>query len=154
MIALIVRAEGRVCARGCVAEMAGDRLHRILAALSGGGDAWSSARLCAVCPGIVGVNGAGVMLMSSDIPRGSLNSTDDVSELIEELQYTLGEGPCADACQQDLVVDRLLADVADDVCRPQAEAGMSPAHPAQSGGDSRRKNGCRGPGLDLVAGRS
>ena len=80
-----------------------------------GGDAWSSARLCAVCPGIVGVNGAGVMLMSSDIPRGSLNSTDDVSELIEELQYTLGEGPCADACQQDLVVDRLLAYVADDV---------------------------------------
>ena len=64
MIALIERAEGRICARGCVAE---------------------------------------------------LNSTDDVSELIEELQYTLGEGPCADACQQDLVVDRLLADVADDV---------------------------------------
>jgi len=54
MIALIERAEGRVCARGCVAEMAGDRLHRILAALSGGGDAWSSARLCTVCPGIVG----------------------------------------------------------------------------------------------------
>jgi len=66
-------------------------------------------------PGDRGVNGAGVMLMSSDIPRGSLNSTDDVSELIEELQYTLGGGPCADACQQDLVVDRLLADVADDV---------------------------------------
>jgi hypothetical protein len=41
----------------------------------------------------VGVNGAGVMLMSGDIPRGSLNSTDDVSQLIEELQYTLGEGP-------------------------------------------------------------
>jgi hypothetical protein len=85
MIALIERAEGRICARSGVAEMAGDRLHRILAALSGGGDAWSSARLCAECPGIVGVNGAGVMLMSSDIPRGSLNSTDDVSELIEEL---------------------------------------------------------------------
>ena len=77
--------------------MAGDRLGRILAALSAGGDAWSSARLCAVCPGIVGVNGAGVMLMSGDIPRGSLSSTDDVSQLIEELQYTLGEGPCVDA---------------------------------------------------------
>ena len=61
------------------------------------------------------MNGAGVMLMSSDIPRGWLNSTDDVSELIEELQCTLGEGPCADACQQDLVVDRLLAGMADDV---------------------------------------
>ena len=84
--------------------MAGDRLHRILAVLSDGGDAWSSARLCGACPRIVGVNGAGVMLMSGDIPRGSLCTTDEVSHLIEELQYTLGEGPCLDACQQDRVV--------------------------------------------------
>ena len=52
----------------------------------------------------MGVNGAGVMLMSGDIPRGSLCSTDEVSQLIEELQYTLGEGPCVDAYQQDQVV--------------------------------------------------
>ena len=85
--------------------MAGDRLHRILAELSaGGGDAWSSARLCGVCPGIVGVNGAGVMLMSGDIPRGSLCTSNEVSQLIEELQFTLGEGPCVDAYQQDRVV--------------------------------------------------
>ena len=84
--------------------MAGDRLRRILAALSAGEDAWSSARLCGACPPIVGVNGAGVMLMSGDIPRGSLCSTDEVSKLIEELQYTLGEGPCVDAYQQDTVV--------------------------------------------------
>src|ERR1019366_3621398 len=115
MIALIERAEGRICARGCVAEMAGDRLHRILAALSGGGDAWSSARLCAVCPGIVGVDGAGVMLMSGDIPRGSLSSTDDVSQLIEELQYTLGEGPCVDAYSTDTVVTK--PSLADPVAR-------------------------------------
>ncbi len=44
------------------------------------------------------------MLMSGDIPRGSLNSTDDVSQLIEELQYTLGQGPCVDAYRQDGVV--------------------------------------------------
>jgi len=50
------------------------------------------------------VNGAGVMLMSGDIPRGSLCTTDEVSQLIEELQYTLGEGPCVDAYQQDQVV--------------------------------------------------
>src|SRR5260370_24217592 len=83
--------------------MAGDRLRRVLAALSAGGDAWSSARLCGGCPGIVGVNGAGVMLMSGDIPQGSLCTTDDVSQLIEELQYTLGEGPCVDAYLQDRV---------------------------------------------------
>jgi hypothetical protein len=85
--------------------MAGDRFHRILAELSPGGqNAWSGSRLCEACPGIVGVNGAGVMLMSGDIPRGSLCTTNEVSQLIEELQYTLGEGPCVDAYQQVRVV--------------------------------------------------
>ena len=84
--------------------MAGDRLGRILAVLSAGDGAWSSARLCGACPGIVGVTGAGVMLMSGEIPRGSLSASDEVSHLIEELQYTLGEGPCVDAYRQDQVV--------------------------------------------------
>jgi hypothetical protein len=85
--------------------VAGDRLHRVLAELSAGGaDAWSSARLCSACPRIVGVDGAGIMLMSGDIPRGSLCTTNAVSHLIEELQYTLGEGPCVDAYQQNRVV--------------------------------------------------
>jgi GAF domain len=44
------------------------------------------------------------MLMSGDIPRGSLCTTNAVSQLIEELQYTLGEGPCVDAYRQDQVV--------------------------------------------------
>ncbi len=84
--------------------MTGDRLHRVLAALGNGTDAWSSAQLCGTCPEIVGVSGAGVMLMSGDIPRGSLCTTDEVSYLIEDLQYTLGEGPCIDAHRQDQVV--------------------------------------------------
>jgi GAF domain-containing protein len=95
--------------------VAGDRLHRILTALSAGEDAWSSARLCGACPQIVGVNGAGVMLMSGDIPRGSLCTTDQVSHLIEDLQYTLGEGPCMDAYRQDQVVAE--PDLADPVRR-------------------------------------
>ena len=110
--------------------MAVDRLHRILAELSAGdGDAWSSARLCGACPGLVGVNGAGVMLMSGDIPRGSLCTSNEVSHLIEELQYTLGEGPCVDAYQQDRVVAE--PDLADPVTRrwfaftpPAVEAGV------------------------------
>ena len=84
--------------------MAGDRLRRVLAALAAGADGWSSARLCQAFPAIVGVSGAGVMLMSGDVPQGSLCTTDGVSQLIEELQYTLGEGPCMDAYQQDQVV--------------------------------------------------
>jgi hypothetical protein len=85
--------------------MAGGRLHRILAELSAGeADVWSSARLCRGCVKITGVDGAGIMLMSGDIARGSLCTTNEVSHLIEELQYTLGEGPCVDAYQQDQVV--------------------------------------------------
>ena len=108
----------------------GDRLDRILGTLaSGGTQAWSSDRLCAVWPPIVGVNGAGVMLMSGDIPRGSLCATDAVSQLIEELQYTLGEGPCVDAYRQDQVVAE--PDLAEPMTRrwhaftpPALEAGV------------------------------
>src|SRR5882762_6051212 len=81
--------------------MAGDRLRRILAALSDGGGERSSARLCEVSTDIIGMSGAGIMLMSGDVPRGSVCTTNDVSALIEQLQYALGEGPCVDAHNQD-----------------------------------------------------
>ena len=93
--------------------MAEDGLHRLLAELPDGEGRWSAARLCAVCAPIVGVTGAGIMLMSGDIPRGSLSTTDEVSELIEDLQYTLGEGPCVDAHEQGQVVSE--PDLADPV---------------------------------------
>jgi GAF domain-containing protein len=105
--------------------MAGDRLQRILVELSAGaGDSWSSARLCEVGPAIVGVNGAGVMLMSGDIPRGSLCTTNEVSHLIEDLQYALGEGPCVDAYHHDRVVAE--PDLADPVT-PRWTAFSPPA---------------------------
>ena len=47
------------------------------------------------------MTGAGIMLMSGDVPQGAVCTTDKVSELIEELQFTLGEGPCVDAFQLD-----------------------------------------------------
>jgi hypothetical protein len=78
---------------------------------------------------ITGVDGAGIMLMSGDIPRGSLCTTNEVSHLIEELQYTLGEGPCVDAYQHDMVVAE--PDLADAATRrwvaftpPALEAGV------------------------------
>jgi GAF domain-containing protein len=84
---------------------ANDRLNQILGALAADGvESWSAERLCTLCPDIVGVDGAGVMLMSGDVPRGSLCATDAVSHRIEDLQFTLGEGPCVDAYHQDRVV--------------------------------------------------
>jgi GAF domain-containing protein len=47
------------------------------------------------------MSGAGLMLMSGDTTRGSVGTTNEVSVLIEQLQYTLGEGPCVDAYRQD-----------------------------------------------------
>jgi hypothetical protein len=57
------------------------------------------------------MTGAGVMLMSGDVPSGSACSSNAVSTLIEDLQYTLGEGPCIDAYHQDRPV--LEPDLAD-----------------------------------------
>jgi hypothetical protein len=82
-----------------------DRLARVLAELPADGDGeWSSMNLCEACTDILDVTGAGVMLMSGDVPRGSLCTTNAVSNLIEELQFTLGEGPCVDAHHQSRVV--------------------------------------------------
>ena len=115
MISAVLLVARRAPARDGAADMAQDRLGRILAELSAGEGARSVARLCAVSPRILGVDGAGIMLMSGDIPRGSLGATGEVSQLIEELQYTLGEGPCVDAYQQGTVVAE--PDLADPVAR-------------------------------------
>src|ERR1041384_5331861 len=78
--------------------MAGDRLLAILAKLSSGSTTEPEpARLCEVCADVALMTGAGIMLMTGDTQQGSVCSSNSVSALIEELQYTLGEGPCVDA---------------------------------------------------------
>ena len=85
--------------------MAGERRSRILEHLArGSAPGLETKRLCEVCAEITCLTGAGIMLMSGDIARGSVCSTNDVSALIEELQYDLGEGPCVDAYHLDLPV--------------------------------------------------
>jgi len=46
---------------------------------------------------MLGVDGAGISLVSDAGHREVVCATDDLSERIEELQITLGEGPCIDA---------------------------------------------------------
>jgi GAF domain-containing protein len=91
----------------------GERRLRILDLLVGsGGPDLGTKRLCEVCAEVTGADGAGIMLMSGDVPRGSLCTTDEVSALMEGLQYALGEGPCVDAFRQDRpVVEPDLAGV-------------------------------------------
>lgn len=73
----------------------------ILDRLLGHEAGFATERLCRVCADVTGTTGAGIMLMDGDIPHGSVCTTDDVSALIEQLQYDLGEGPCVDAYEKD-----------------------------------------------------
>ena len=109
--------------------MAGDRLLRILAELSSG---WRSeaepARLCEVCANISLMSGAGIMLMTGDTQQGSVCSSNPVSALIEELQFTLGEGPCVDAHRDDGPV------VEADLANPDKPRWLAFAPPAVEAG--------------------
>jgi hypothetical protein len=82
--------------------MGGRRRDRILEQLfRDAGRGGEGRRLCRACADVTVMDGAGIMLMSGDLPRGSVCTTDAVSALVEQLQYDLGEGPCVDAFQQD-----------------------------------------------------
>ncbi len=77
--------------------MAGPRRLRLLALLRAGTDDVEIGRLCPATMAATASDGAGMMLMSGDVARGSVCATDDVSTLIEDLQFTQGDGPCVDA---------------------------------------------------------
>ena len=74
------------------------------------------------------MSGAGIMLMSGDLPGGSLCNTNHVSAVIEDLQYALGEGPCVDAYRDDRPV------VEADLARPATPRWLGFSGPAVSAG--------------------
>jgi len=84
-----------------VSETGGGRRERILNLLASDRDGnFGTKRLCQVCAEATGTSGAGIMLMTADAPNGSLCTTNKMSDVIEQLQYALGEGPCIDAYHQ------------------------------------------------------
>lgn len=87
------------------------RLRLLQRLLSNGSPGLDVQRLCEVCRDVTATSGAGMMLMSGDMLRGSPCTTDEVSAVIERLQFDLGEGPCVDAHQRGRPV--LEADLAE-----------------------------------------
>jgi GAF domain/ANTAR domain len=61
-------------------------------------DPVGSRSLCLECVDALDVSGVGIMLMTGAGHRGVLCASNPASGSIEELQFTLGEGPCVDAC--------------------------------------------------------
>jgi hypothetical protein len=85
-----------------VDALAEERTLEILARLAAaGGPEVCSGRLCEVAADITGTTGAGIMIFADEVSSSSVCSTDAVSARIEELQFTLGEGPCVDAFHED-----------------------------------------------------
>jgi hypothetical protein len=74
---------------------------RILSRLTAAGPDLQTKQICDVCAEITGMTGAGIMLMSDDVPQGSVCASDELAALLQQLQYTLGEGPSVDAYQED-----------------------------------------------------
>ena len=89
---------------------ANDRWSRLVAA-SGNERAAQPLRICELCVEAVGVSGAGIAMVTATGHRGVVCATNDVAATIEDLQQTLGEGPCVDAAIALSPV--LLADLAD-----------------------------------------
>ena len=82
--------------------MMNERRMRILARLAvPAGKELQTRQLCEAAAEVVGLTGAGIMLMSGDMPVGSACTTNEVSALVERLQYDMGEGPCIDAYQHN-----------------------------------------------------
>lgn len=85
-----------------------DRWARLLAA-SAPERAAQPLRICELCVDTLAVTGAGIAMVTAAGHRGVVCATDDVSAKIEELQLTLGEGPCVDAARTGSPV--LLSDL-------------------------------------------
>jgi transcriptional regulator with GAF, ATPase, and Fis domain len=73
-----------------------ERLSRVARALTAG-PSDANGSLCSTAARLVGVAGAGVVLMSAGRPLGMVCTSDPTTEIVEEAQFTLGEGPCVDA---------------------------------------------------------
>lgn len=70
----------------------------------------AASQICRLCVDFLGVSGAGISMASHGGNRSVVCATDDVSSRIEDLQFTLGEGPCVDAAIAGRPV--MVADIA------------------------------------------
>jgi hypothetical protein len=67
---------------------------------STGGDSARPLRICQQCVQTLAVDGAGIAMVTLLGNRGVVCTTDEVAARIEDLQFTLGEGPCVDAVKE------------------------------------------------------
>lgn len=79
--------------------MEGDGLDVVRAVVGGIGGAGHGSwdRVCVACAEALSVTGVGIVLLAGDDQPALLGISDEVEGIIEEAQFTLGEGPGVDA---------------------------------------------------------
>jgi hypothetical protein len=79
--------------------MASARATEILSAVLAGSPSGFDlpAGLVRMCSRVLRVTGVGLALMTDEGPAGTMAATDGTALQLEELQFSLGEGPCVDA---------------------------------------------------------
>jgi hypothetical protein len=73
-----------------------ERIARVTSAFATRADG-SEHSLCASCADVAAVDGAGVVLILHGRALGTVCSSNAIAEAVEEVQYSLGEGPCLEA---------------------------------------------------------
>jgi len=92
------RRTGEIPAERHTAGVATTRTTEILSEVARGDaeDAVLPGRLVASCARALPITGVGLVLMTDAGPAGMVAASDGVASTLEELQFTLGEGPCVD----------------------------------------------------------
>jgi GAF domain-containing protein len=84
---------------------------QLLAAVDGRQGVEAADRLCEACVVLLDIDAAAISLVFDGTPSGTLGSSGAPARMYDELQFTLGEGPCLDSVAQKGPV--LVADLAE-----------------------------------------
>jgi hypothetical protein len=84
---------------------------RLLAAVDGRRGVEAADRLCEACVVLLEVDAAAISLVFEGASSGTLGSSGPAARMYDDLQFTLGEGPCLDAVKQRIPI--LVVDLAD-----------------------------------------
>lgn len=88
-------------------------VRQLLAVLGDERGAGAADRLCEACITILGVDAAAISLVLDGTNTGTLGASGPAARTMDELQFTMGEGPCLDSvalCTPVLVRDLSAAD--------------------------------------------
>jgi hypothetical protein len=84
---------------------------QLLAAVGDRRGVWAADGLCRACVGLFGVDAAAISLVIDGTSAGTLGASGASARIYDELQFTLGEGPCLDTVAHRAPM--LVADLAD-----------------------------------------